>query len=86
MPSRKRTATIVCKTPEEAANIQRALDQVEVRAFLSIVGVLLPLGARGRRRTLEFVNDVMDEDNGRIRIETYGDGQHAVEASKAVQP
>jgi hypothetical protein len=84
MSGRNRTVRLVCKNPDEAANIQRALDEPEVRAFLGIVGVMLPLSQRGRTRVLQFVSDKLNEEAGSVRLETTN-GQHQLEASRTVR-
>lgn len=80
-----RTVKIVCKTADEAANIQRAIDLPEVRAFLGIVGVMLPLSPRARTRVLTFVRDKLNEENGKVTIETTetedGRRQHQAEVA-----
>lgn len=82
--ARTRTVKLTCKTADDAANIQRALDSVEIQAFLSIVGALLPLGDRARTRVLTFVNDKLDEEAGRVEIQTHGDRHHVEAISKTV--
>jgi hypothetical protein len=78
--AKTRTVKLICKTADEAENIQRALDTPEVRAFLGVVGVLMPLGDRARTRVLAFVNDKLNEEAGKITIETTG-SSHSGEAS-----
>jgi hypothetical protein len=82
MGARRRLATVKCKSADEAANLQRALDQPEIVAFLNIVGALLPLGDSNRTRVLEFVNDIINVEAGRIRVESQGH-LHKLEAKTA---
>lgn len=72
---------IMCKSVDEAANIQRAVDNKEVHSFLAIVGALLPLSKRGRTRVLNFVVDKLDEDQGQVSIETTDD-RHGLEVTR----
>lgn len=81
--ARAKFVKIEVKDAAEAENIQRALTDVPTRAFVNIVGALLPLGKSARTRVLTFVNDTMNENDGRVSVETTGD-QHHVEASKAL--
>lgn len=81
--SRPKYVRIQVKDKSEAESIERALSDPATRAFVTIVGALLPLGDRARTRVLNFVNDKLDEDAGRVTVETRGD-KHHVEASKAL--
>ena len=83
MAERKRYVRIEVKDKSEGESIQRALEDPATRAFVAIVGTLLPLGDRARRRVLTFVNDKLNEDAGRVSIETEG-GLHHVEGSAHV--
>ncbi len=64
------------KDKSEGENIARALHDPMTRAFVAIVGALLPLGDRARARVLTFVNDKADEEAGRVSIESRGDRHH----------
>lgn len=64
---------IPVKDRSEAEAIERALGDPSTRAFVVIVGTLLPLGDRARARVLTFVNDKLNEDAGRVSIETRGE-------------
>lgn len=55
-------ATIEVKDRKEADLIKTALDDPATRAFVQIVGALLPLSERARTRVLTFVNDRLAED------------------------
>ena len=68
---------------QEAAQLRTVWEEPMGRAFINVVGALLPLGDRARTRVLEYVNDALDEDAGRVRIETRGD-RHHVEARRRV--
>jgi hypothetical protein len=52
---------VVCKNKSEAARIALGLTEVDVMAFVAIVGVLTPLGDMARRRTMTFVSDNCEE-------------------------
>lgn len=65
------------KDKAEAEHIARALNDPMTRAFVVIVGALLPLGDRARTRVLSFINDKVHEDLGRVTIESHGDLHHA---------
>jgi hypothetical protein len=65
------------KDKAEGENIARALNDPMTRAFVVIVGALLPLGDRARTRVLSFINDKVNEDLGRVTIESHGDLHHA---------
>lgn len=81
----KKYLRIAVKDKAEAESIERALTDPMTRAFVVIVGTLLPLGDRARTRILTFVNDKLDEEAGRVSIETRGD-RHHVEAKRALHP
>ena len=81
--TKRRLIHIEVKSKEEGEQIERALNDPMTRAFISIVGALLPLGDRGRTRVLNFINDKLDEAAGQITIETRGD-RHHVSASTAL--
>jgi len=65
------------KDKAEGENIARALNDPMTRAFVVIVGALLPLGDRARTRVLSFINDKVNEVLGRVTIESHGDLHHA---------
>lgn len=54
--------SIEVKDRAEAAAIQAALQDPETRAFVVIVGNLLPHTRRTQKRILDFVTDSLDED------------------------
>lgn len=56
-------ATIEVKDRKEADLIKAALDDPKTRAFVQIVGALLPLSQRARTRVLAFVSDQLDEES-----------------------
>jgi hypothetical protein len=68
---------IAVKDQAEAEAIERALTDPSTRAFLVVVGVLLPFGDRARTRILSFINDKADEEAGRVSIETKSSRHHA---------
>jgi len=55
-------ATIEVKDRKEVDLIKTALDDPKTRAFVQVVGALLPLTPRARKRVLEFVADKIAED------------------------
>lgn len=55
-------ATIEVKDRKEADLIKAALDDPTTRAFVQVVGALLPLSPRARQRVMAFVTDKLDED------------------------
>lgn len=55
-------ATIEVKDRKEADLIKAALDDPKARAFVLIVGALLPLSQRARARILNFVTDQLAEE------------------------
>jgi len=61
------------KDKSEGENIERALADPMTRAFVTIVGALLPLGDRARTRVLSFINDKVNEEAGSVTIESPGD-------------
>ena len=73
---------ITVKDRDQAKAVQTAMADPSTRAFVIMVGSLLPLGPRARKRVLEFVADRIDEENGeqRVRIET--DGERETDAPK----
>lgn len=71
---------IECASADDAENVRRAVELVDVRAFLSIVGALLPLSQRGRTRVMNFALDKLDEDQGKVTVEST-DGRHSLEAT-----
>jgi len=64
------------KDKTEGESIARALNDPMTRAFVTIVGALLPLGDRARTRVLSFINDQVNEDLGRVTITSHGDRHH----------
>lgn len=81
MTARSKFVRIEVKDKAEAENIQRAMADASTRAFVNIVGALLPFGATDRTRILTFVNDSLNDGAGRVSVSTTGDKTH-VEASK----
>jgi hypothetical protein len=60
---------IDCHDRREGELIRVALADPEVRAFVKVMGVLLPLSSdRARARVLSYVTDQMDEE-GRLHAE-----------------
>jgi hypothetical protein len=64
--------SIEVKDRQEAAAVRAAMDDAEVRAFVLIVGTLLPLSEGGRRRVLQFVSDQVAEERALGRIGVRG--------------
>lgn len=64
--------TTEVKDKGEADALRAAMDDPTTRAFVIVVGTLLPLGHNTRRRILQFVSDKLsDEEQGaKVRIET----------------
>ncbi len=58
------------KDRKEADAMRLALSRADVRAFVTMIGYLDPLTPRGRKRVLDFVADTLNEESGRIRLET----------------
>ena len=56
--------SIEVKDRAEAEHIRRALERPDVRAFVVVVGALLPLTPRARTRVLTYIADRVDEDAG----------------------
>lgn len=81
--SRPKILKIQVKDQSEADAINTALSDPATRAFVVIVGTLLPFGERARTRILSFVNDKLNEDAGMVSVTTTGD-RHEVEALKAI--
>lgn len=54
-------ASIEVASRDEANAIRRALADPEVKAFVVVMGNLLPLGKSGQRRVLAFIEDTMKE-------------------------
>jgi len=54
--------TIEVKDRKEADLIRTALDDPTTRAFVQVVGALLPLTPRERQRVMSFVADKVGED------------------------
>ncbi|OLE54195.1 MAG: hypothetical protein AUG51_09395 [Acidobacteria bacterium 13_1_20CM_3_53_8] len=54
--------TIEVQSKKEGELIKRALDDPETRAFVQIVGALLPFTQRTRTRVLNFVKDQLEEE------------------------
>jgi hypothetical protein len=52
---------IEVKNKAEAERIKMALDDSETRAFVNVVGALLPFGKRAQKRILTFVADKVQE-------------------------
>lgn len=77
---RRRLIHLAVKDQAEGESIERALADPMTRAFIVIVGTLLPLGDRERTRVLTFINDKVNEEAGRISIESRG-SQHHVQGS-----
>ncbi len=80
---RRRLIQISVKDKTEGEAIERALTDPMTRAFVVIVGTMLPLGDRERTRILTFVNDKLNDEAGRVTIESRG-SRHHVEARGSV--
>lgn len=63
-------ASIEVESRKEADLIKTALDDPTTRAFVQVVGALLPLSQRARARVLGFVKDELDEAAERNGKET----------------
>jgi hypothetical protein len=59
--------TIEVKSKKEGELIKRGLDDPVTRAFVQVVGSLLPLTPRARERVLIFVKDSLDEEAEKLR-------------------
>ena len=60
--------SIPVRTRNEGKDIRRALEDPEVRAFVLVMGALLPLPSdRARRRCLTFVLDQLEEQKETAR-------------------
>jgi len=55
-------ATIEVKDRKEADAVRVGLEDPAVRAFVVIIGLLLPMTQRQRKRVLQYVMDKIDED------------------------
>lgn len=55
-------ATIEVQSKKEAELIKRGLEDPETRAFVQIMGALLPCTPRARARILNFVKDQIEEE------------------------
>lgn len=55
-------STITVADRREADAIKTALDDPTTRAFVVIVGTLLPLTPKERQRVMTFVGDKLDEE------------------------
>jgi hypothetical protein len=55
-------ATIDVESRQEAETLRTGLSDPSVRAFVAIVGVLMPLTQRARQRTMTYVADKLAED------------------------
>lgn len=55
-------AAIEVKDRAEAQRIQAALTDETARAYLTVMGALLPLSRKARLRVLEFVSDSLMEE------------------------
>lgn len=55
-------ATINVESKKEADLIKTALDDPTTRAFVQVVGALLPLSPRARQRVMDFVTDKLAEE------------------------
>lgn len=71
---------IEVKDRAEGDAIQLALGDPETRAFVVIVGTLLPFSDRAKRRILEFVADSATDPETpvRFRIERAGEHRNSV--------
>jgi hypothetical protein len=63
----QRTIRVDDVTKDERAALQLALSDVEVRAFVIVVGLLIPLPSGGRRRVLEWSLDAIQERTAATR-------------------
>ena len=55
-------ASIEVESRREAELIKTALDDPTTRAFVQVVGALLPLAPRARKRVMDFVADRIAEE------------------------
>jgi hypothetical protein len=69
-------ANIQVSDRKEADAIRAGLDDPAVRAFVVIVGILLPLSDRARKRVMTYVTDRLEEQD-EVRAEAAGNGQQA---------
>ena len=74
-------ARIPVEDRKAATDMERALEDPAMKAFVLIVGALKPLSQRARQRVLSFVADKLDEDSARLTITTDERGRHDIEAA-----
>lgn len=67
---------------KEADLIKRGLADPEVRAFVKVVGALLPLSERARVRVLRFVADQVDEERNETVEQEIKGYAHALYSGK----
>ena len=60
----KKQITVEARDGDEAAAIERALQDPTTLATVKIVGYLLPMSDRERRRVMTWVTDKINEANG----------------------
>lgn len=54
--------TIEVQSKQEGELIKTALDDPTTRAFVQIIGALLPFSPKARARILAFVNDNLEQE------------------------
>lgn len=59
---------VFAKDEREAEAIRRAMQESDVRAFVIIVGTLLPMSTRARERILDFTADYLDDNNEKVPV------------------
>lgn len=65
-------ATVEVKDRREAEAVRVGLEDPAVRAFVIIMGVLLPLTSRQRARVMQYVTDKLDEDTETATLANKG--------------
>jgi hypothetical protein len=74
-------ATIQVNDKREAEAVRVGLEDPAVRAFVVIMGVLMPLTPRARARVMQYVTDKLDEDQENAtqhgRVPGTSDGSQA---------
>ena len=64
--------SVECADRKEAEAIRTAMADDEVRAFVLIVGTLLPFTGRARARMLHFIADEVNDPNPALRGDSDG--------------
>jgi hypothetical protein len=73
-----KTIRVEVKDKSEGEAILAALQDPETRAFVVVVGTLLPFSDRRRKRVLEYVADSLSDPESplSLRMESNGQGRH----------